>query len=388
MNESPPKIISLVILVLCLVASTQIVSGQADRPREIQPGSRTWEKVYSGTETATFRTVFSMPWREEKNSRYRWLWFGDDTGAIRFTLLDTNQSLDVDASKNRSGLALSKLDVDPSVERTPVSSILFLDEMKGYLLKGSRLYRTDNAGFQWHQVHQVPNGANRDVPTLQSIAITPSKRACMVGMYSLGREVTDSLLMCTEKSLDADTVQWKRIELPTQTQLWHISFIDEKNGWIVGAVGTIFKTEDGGKTWERVPTEAESLMQSYFIDQKHGWIVGRFGTILRTIDAGDHWDPVPMPLFAEQISEVHFRSIKFAEDKRTGWIVGDRGTILGTEDGGETWQLLQGPLPREGDADPNTIFSLFVDDKYCWAVGVSGPTSKSAKSTIWRYKWR
>src|SRR6185295_10903396 len=116
------------------------------------------EKVYSGTDGGSFRTIYSMPWREEKNSPYRWLWVGDDTGALRFTLFNSQSFLDL--GKSQSGFVLSKFDVDPSAEKMQglspaVNSIWFRDEMTGYLLRGNRLYRTDNAGFQWRQIYQA-----------------------------------------------------------------------------------------------------------------------------------------------------------------------------------------------------------------------------------------
>ncbi len=50
--------------------------------------------------------------------------------------------------------------------------------------------------------------------------------------------VVDSLLMRTEDGGDS----WKRITVPTKTELFHLDFNGNSHGWIVGDGGVILET--------------------------------------------------------------------------------------------------------------------------------------------------
>ena len=69
-----------------------------------------------------------------------------------------------------------------------------------------------------------------------------------------------------------------------------VSFRDEDNGFIVGDMGTIFRTSDGGRSWHDYSlNRKEDIYQIEFKDQKHGWMIGENGLILESIDGGDSW---------------------------------------------------------------------------------------------------
>lgn len=114
--------------------------------------------------------------------------------------------------------------------------------------------------------------------------------------------------------------------------LYGTVFVDASRGWVVGAFGTIFRTTDGGRTWQ--PQVSKTTQQIYdvdFVDAAHGWAVGRSGLILRTTDGGDTW--------TQQTSGVdkHLFSVDFVDPKR-GVAVGDWGAVVTTSDGGQTWE--------------------------------------------------
>ncbi|MFL6257378.1 MAG: YCF48-related protein [Pyrinomonadaceae bacterium] len=58
-------------------------------------------------------------------------------------------------------------------------------------------------------------------------------------------------------------------------------YFKNSDGWIVGTKGTIFHTDNGGKTWrmQTSPT-ANNLTSVFILDQKHGWAGGDDQTIL------------------------------------------------------------------------------------------------------------
>jgi photosystem II stability/assembly factor-like uncharacterized protein len=196
--------------------------------------------------------------------------------------------------------------------------------------------------------------------------------------------------------------------------LFSACFFDEQEGWIVGELGRILHTTDGGKTfqrasedsrtaflsiaclpggtvvtsgqhgimlrspdkgasWEKLETKTDrNLLSVDFADANHGLAVGDYGTILRTADGGSTWTRVALPEtlpLPEDIAEiiepgdVLLYEVQFLTPERA-WIVGEFGVILTTSDGGQTWSAQQSGVET-------TLFGIdFVDSERGWAVGI------------------
>jgi len=101
--------------------------------------------------------------------------------------------------------------------------------------------------------------------------------------------------------------------------------LDINNGWVVGNLGTILKTTDGGNTW--IPKTSDTFVDLegvYFIDSNLGWIVGEGGLILATSDGGNTWTPESSEVTSELASV-------FFVDSANGYAVGANGVILARE---------------------------------------------------------
>lgn len=63
--------------------------------------------------------------------------------------------------------------------------------------------------------------------------------------------------------------------------------------WIVGEPGgSILHSADEGRTWHWQPTHQPlPLNDVTFLDEQNGWAVGAMGTIVRTVDGGRTWQP-------------------------------------------------------------------------------------------------
>src|SRR5262249_29693889 len=61
--------------------------------------------------------------------------------------------------------------------------------------------------------------------------------------------------------------------------------------WVVGKPGSvIFYSADSGTSWKAQGTrQATPLNSVHFVDEKNGWAVGELGTIIATKDGGDSW---------------------------------------------------------------------------------------------------
>jgi photosystem II stability/assembly factor-like uncharacterized protein len=145
-----------------------------------------------------------------------------------------------------------------------------------------------------------------------------------------------------------------------------VSFTDANTGTVVGAnylltngvppsgegVGRILRTTDGGATWTLQVAGGQALFGVSFTDARTGTAVGDSGTILRTTDGGATWK------VRSSGTTLPLRGVTFT-DANTGTVVGLNGTILRTTDGGATWikqssGLNNGSLVSVSFMDANT----------------------------------
>lgn len=158
----------------------------------------------------------------------------------------------------------------------------------------------------------------------------------------------------------------EKITRPT-ANLHGVSFLSPEEGWVVGQLGKIFHTTDGGKNWEEQLSRTNLLLTEVdFVDQSHGWAVGERGVILHSKDGGKTWETqqsgVSYPLF-----DVAFT------DRRKGWAVGHWGTILFTDDGGQHWseRSLSKELKERNQIDPAALTDV-VDPATSEVVAKAG----------------
>jgi photosystem II stability/assembly factor-like uncharacterized protein len=135
----------------------------------------------------------------------------------------------------------------------------------------------------------------------------------------------------------------------TEAMLEGVRFLDEKRGFVVGEFGIIMVTEDGGATWKYIIKREENILDIeamgknrptlyslYFDDDKTGVAVGVGGCILRTQDGGKTWQNIPSP------TANHIYRVK-SHDGRM-WATGLQGTLLKSEDNGQSWNLTYLPM--------------------------------------------
>lgn len=247
-----------------------------------------------------------------------------------------------------------------------ISEIYFRNDDNGYLVAGRKMFVTRDAGRSWQEITIYRGGdfgAGR--PEFLSIRFSDKKRGYVIGsvLRQSGKDdiVVDSLVMRTDDAGET----WRRISVPSKSELFHLDFDGNSRGWIVGDNGTILASTNEGRTWTRQDSPTSMPLYNVdFRDSKEGYIVGRSGTVLRTEDGGSNWSKVSVPV-TESIMRVDF-----ADDKN-GWAVGYNGTILRSGDKGKTWIIQVSPTRER-------LYGLYMDKKYGWAVG--------AKGTVLSYK--
>jgi len=113
--------------------------------------------------------------------------------------------------------------------------------------------------------------------------------------------------------------------------LYKVFFINENIGWIVGSSTRIFKTINGGTTWQMQNANVvSSLYDVQFINENTGWSVGSNRTILKTIDGGTNW------VAQMYLGVDNMYSVSFVNDS-IGLVGSSWGKIFKTTDGGTNW---------------------------------------------------
>ncbi|TWT49903.1 Ycf48-like protein precursor [Thalassoglobus neptunius] len=166
-----------------------------------------------------------------------------------------------------------------------------------------------------------------------------------------------------------------------------VKFVGEKNGWAVGDRGTVWKSTDGGQSWNLIPTVADvsdySFQSVCFLTDQVGWIAGGTidpvsgqtrGLVLKTQDGGKSWSIVA----SQQLNYVN--TIRFF-DFDHGIVVGERSIdapagIFATEDSGQNWTAV--------NATSNARWNdgAFFDMRNGLVVGPLGQQSILANGTL------
>ncbi|MGZ3903921.1 MAG: YCF48-related protein [Bacteroidia bacterium] len=128
--------------------------------------------------------------------------------------------------------------------------------------------------------------------------------------------------------------------------VYSLFFATDSVGYAAGAGGTMSKTTDGGITWAGQSTgQGYQITSVYFHGKDTGFATTQNGGILRTNNGGSFW-------FAQTSGTSYNLNSIFFTDLNNGWAVGSTGTILHTTDGGATWN----PQSSGSGAILNSVF--------------------------------
>lgn len=152
--------------------------------------------------------------------------------------------------------------------------------------------------------------------------------------------------------------QWYWVEpKPTGNVLYSIHFANTLTGFAAGSLGNIFKSIDGGNTWEeKFSGTQKDLFEIFCVSKNICVAAGKSGLILRSSDSGENWQP-NLNITNSDLHDIYFIN------NNTGFIVGLSGTILKTIDAGLNWYQVWFPknLP---------LFSInFFNEKFGAAGG-------------------
>jgi photosystem II stability/assembly factor-like uncharacterized protein len=121
-----------------------------------------------------------------------------------------------------------------------------------------------------------------------------------------------------------------------------LAFEDEQSGFVVGAYGLIFRTLDGGQTWQpwmdRVDNPSSLHLNAVKIVGKVIYLAGEQGLFLRSIDGGEHFQQLSTPYAGSYFAIA-------ANSSGELLLLGLRGNAYRSDDQGNSFQSVAVPVP-------------------------------------------
>jgi photosystem II stability/assembly factor-like uncharacterized protein len=169
-----------------------------------------------------------------------------------------------------------------------------------------------------------------------------------------------------------------------------LDFVSENTGYMINnnsnVDGNVFKTTDGGQNWQELTVPAHMWRCISFHDENIGFVGGGIinysqdaaGKLFKTIDGGQNWTEVV-------ISNLKIVRDIFFVNSSVLFITTDHARVYKSTDGGNSWTLLPHTLNTAINGvylSPHTIYFKNLNEGYCLtngtgAVGIGTFLSKT-----------
>lgn len=182
------------------------------------------------------------------------------------------------------------------------------DATHGWTWNWGQLFYTLDAGATWTKATLPVN------VTANSATMTGALTGVIGSYYGGGATTQDG------------GVTWQAV--PTNVYLGRL--VHTRGGTVWSLNGqSLTRSKDGGSTWQSAGPSVynTSFTGIAFADDLHGWLVGTNGMLLRTIDGGDSWSAQPVGADLMLLGVV-------AVDPMTAWIITRDGQVLATATAG------------------------------------------------------
>jgi photosystem II stability/assembly factor-like uncharacterized protein len=301
--------------------SNALILGKSRIYRSTNSGS-SWTLVKSGT----------------PNTVFYGLWFQDD---LRGTAVGAALGLSV-----QSGIVQTEDGGQTWLLRQQGSSggyydVHFPSENVGYAIGGTTLAKTTNGGVNWTYTQPITN------TFCESIWFTDNNTGFVgrsINNVGISKTTDGGASFSTQPGFVAETMY----------------FINSQVGWAMPEMSsTMYKTVDGGTTWEYWTTPGTlSGRAIFFLDEQIGWVGGQ-GIVNRTTDGGLTWN---VAYFNSEVIGIKFLTPEI------GFCVTANNALYTTSDGGANWDVILQSTPF---VQGNSISAFFTDD-YCYVSSAGG----------------
>ncbi len=200
-----------------------------------------------------------------------------------------------------------------------------------------------------------------------------------------------------------DAKHWQQANVPIQSTLTSVFFLNESLGWAVGHDASILHSNDGGEHWQiqqYLPELEKPLFDVVFKDANNGIAIGAYGEFFRTQDGGKHWKiefheeflslddrdylaelkAEDQQAYNDEIASIlpHFN--RLFNDDGTLYLAGEIGLLAKSHDFGVSWQKFD-------EIYQGSFFDISrTQDGNLLAVGLRGNVFRSIKNgTKWQH---
>ncbi|HZW19564.1 MAG TPA: hypothetical protein VFF71_12235 [Luteimonas sp.] len=160
-----------------------------------------------------------------------------------------------------------------------------------------------------------------------------------------------------------------------------ISAVDADTAWASGRDGTVLRTRDGGRSWERIVVPGAESLDFRDVEAFDGVTVvllaigpGEASRVYRTDDGGKSWQLV----LQNHDPRGFFDCMAF--DGQRGWLLGDpvngHFQVFASANGGRDWTPADGPRAEEGEAAFAASGTCIALAGTTLAVATGGTTSR------------
>jgi photosystem II stability/assembly factor-like uncharacterized protein len=195
---------------------------------------------------------------------------------------------------------------------------VFLSREKGFRIYGGRMFSTNDGGKSWKEMFICH--AKMEVQGLTQ------ERGCdFLALHfpspTVGYALGSPRIMY--KTVDGGATWNVSVgpEEPGDQRVYDVFFVDENTGYHVRSGGKLFKTTDGGQTWQGLiaTLNPTGITKVKFVDREVGWSFAGVNWAY-TVDAGKHWTSRQFRFPADVMS--------FSLPTRSrAYVVGDHGMI-------------------------------------------------------------
>ena len=240
-----------------------------------------------------------------------------------------------------------------------------------FVTSRANLVYTHDAGKTWSVTSGMPLGG------FSMISFADSQHgwnlsAIETNVDSYTSSAADSAVAVVSRTEDGGAT-WSPTAVLTKAETemagWpvHMIFADDAEGWIVGGQGGVWRSHDGGLTWQVQASKVEGRVSGFQVISRYEAVVyDQMGNIYQTADGGTTWrhsgsgrDGPNLPNRDSDVDQSFFFL-----DGRKALLGSSSGEIRRTYDGGMTWHGVRGAIAFA------QVFELsFCDEKNGWALG-------------------
>lgn len=227
---------------------------------------------------------------------------------------------------------------------------------------GERFWFVGNAGTVLEGTREPEGWERHSMPepvNLQGVAVTPENTVVAVG--------NEGAVFIRR----TDDEEWTSHRLPVSERAGKMVDAAWLHGalWVVGEMGSIFRSGDGGRNWQSLGLEEDIGLNDIETDGEGTlWITAEFGDLIHSTDNGESWQ-------TRNFGSESLRSVAFAGDG-TGVVVGNNGAMLLRAGSDSDWRSLE-PVTSEH------LYDVSFDGERWLAVGNSGALIASHNGEDW-----